>query len=404
MHNKVVGNNRFLLLEQGDWGYAQGDGVPDCWVVSGACRLDPSGPAPAKTSLRLAGDAWQVVYLCGETEPNDGGGGYNAFRPLPRDLLRRIADAPVRVGVWCKTDGATAEPALSVRVEYADGQKITPVEQAATFAGGGHDWRYEQLTFPPRPDLGVAHAATVKLGYRGGGRVWFAGASAEQERPALPNLLPHGSFDEMKDGFPAGWTAPVLWTWARRDYYRFTGWSHGDGALGTATPVAAGGGHALQLQVAPGQNLAVRSDPVPLDQSEARPLQVTAEVWADNLRWLEVMAADESGQWLPQQDFAGAWGTDEQYRNRSVGIGTHDWQLVSKYFAPRKPVKSLTLWLCARGIDGRLMDRNVVGTAWFGDVRLLDRGARPARPPASARRGAGGTRDAPGHGRAALGR
>ncbi len=94
-------------------------------------------------------------------------------------------------------------------------------------------------------------------------------------------------------------------------------------------------------------NLAVHSDPIVLNQKEARPLRVSARVWADNLRWLEIMAQDERGQWLPQLDFAGAWGDDENYRNRLIGAGTHGWESETKYFAPRHPVKSLTLWLCA---------------------------------------------------------
>ena len=62
------------------------------------------------------------------------------------------------------------------------------------------------------------------------------------------------------------------------------------------------------------------------------------------------MAQDETGAWLPQQDFAGFMGTDEQYRNRILGIGSHDWEFVRKHFASQRPVKQLTLWLCARGI------------------------------------------------------
>jgi len=86
------------------------------------------------------------------------------------------------------------------------------------------------------------------------------------------------------------------------------------------------------------------------------------------------MAQDETGQWLPQQDFAGMMGTDLDYRNRIVGIGTHDWAFVRKHFAPRRPVKQLTLWLCARGMDGVLMDKNVVGAVWFDGVEVRERG------------------------------
>lgn len=71
-------------------------------------------------------------------------------------------------------------------------------------------------------------------------------------------------------------------------------------------------------------------------------------------------------------------GTDQHYRNRIVGIGTHDWAFVRKHFAPRRPVKRLTLWLCARGMDGVLMDKKVAGTVWFDDVQLRERGTSTA--------------------------
>jgi hypothetical protein len=90
------------------------------------------------------------------------------------------------------------------------------------------------------------------------------------------------------------------------------------------------------------------------------------------------MAQDEKGDWLPQQDFSGFMGTDEQYRNRAIGIGSHDWELVRKHFAPRRAIQEMTLWLCARGFDGSLLQRNVVGTVWFDDVEVRERGTSRA--------------------------
>lgn len=381
MHNKVSAGTRFMLLEQSDWGYAQSDAIPDSWVIRGSARLDDTAGKFGTACLRITSEATQVIYLCGETDPADGGNGYNAFRPLPADLQRHVRDRPLRFGVWCKTEEATADPAMTVIVEYTSGENITPKTETISFKSGTHDWEYKEVQFAPAPNMGVAHAAVVKL-IGGEGKVCFDGVLAGWTAPDdAPNLLTNGSFDQIDQDFPTGWSKPQLWSWSRREYYRFTGWSHEQGQMrGGAGSVMTGRGdnRALRLTVLPGDNLAVHGDPIALNQSEARPLRVSAWVWADNLRWFELMAQDEMGQWLPQHDLAGFMGTDEHYRNRLLAAGTHDWEYVTKYFAPREPVKKLTLWICARGIDGRLMAKNVVGTAWVDDVELREAGSTEA--------------------------
>ncbi len=382
MHNRVTAQTRFQLLEQSDWGYGQSDGLPDCWVVSLPSRLDATIAHFGKASLLLQGSASQVVYLCGETDPRDGGAHYNAFRPLPAGLTDGLKSRPLIFGVWCKTANADAPPTLTVTVEYASGEQVTPRTQTVSFGKGTHDWEYRQVTFPALPGGGLAHAALVRLDYRGAGSAWFDGVLGEEETaPAEVNLLPNSGFEEMHEGWPSGWSRPELWSWSRRSYYRFTGWSHRRGTMnGGAAVVRAGreGGQGLQLTVLPGDNLAVRSQPIKLRQEKPRVLEVAAWVRADNLRWLEIMAQDEKGEWLPQQDFAGFMGTDEHYRNRPIGLGSHDWEYVRKHLAPRRPVQELTLWLCARGFDGQLMQRNLVGTVWFDDVSLCERGSTRA--------------------------
>ena len=87
MHNAVTVQTRFHLLEQSDWGYGQADGLPDCWIVTPTAYRDAAVSRFGNASLRLQGTASQVVYLCGETDPRDGGAHYNAFRPLPAALV-----------------------------------------------------------------------------------------------------------------------------------------------------------------------------------------------------------------------------------------------------------------------------------------------------------------------------
>jgi hypothetical protein len=385
MHNQVSANTRFLLLEQSDWGYSQSDGLPDNWVIRGVppkTRQSVTARRFGKASLQLQGTASQVVYLCGETESRSGGAFYSPFRPLSVSLARSLRSRPLRIGVWCKTQDVIGQPELKIALECSANDRIISKPYSVAFSKGTHDWEYQEIVVPVSAELGLPHAAVVTLSYQGRGTAWFDGAYVvEDASPDTPNLLPNGSFEAVEKDWPTGWSKPEVWSWSRSDYYRFTGWSHGDGQMkGGASVIPAGRnvGKSLQLTVLPGDNLAVKSLPVVLNQKEAHVLEVCAWVRTDNLRWMEIMAKDEKGEWLPQQDFAGFWGSDEHYRNRIFGTGSHDWEFVRKHFAPQKPVKEVTLWLCARGMDGKLMQRNVVGTIWFDDVELYERGTSRA--------------------------
>jgi hypothetical protein len=377
MHNRVTVNTRFLLLEQSDWGYAHPDGQPDYWMVADSSRIDTTTSRFGKSSLRLKGTAAQVVYLLGETEPRGGGAFYNPFKPLPKSLLALVKPRSLRFGAWCKTQDAKVQPSLSLTMEYG-ADKITVRKHAVAFGKGTHDWEYQELTIPAAADLGPPHCAVIRLAFAGDGAAWFDGVFGEETLDESEvNLLANGGFEKLDKDWPVGWSAPVLWSWARNDYYRFTGWSHGQGKMtggALVAPLGIDGGRALQFTLLPGDNLAVKSAAIKLNQDEPRVLEVSAWVKTQDLRWLEIMAQDEKGQWLPQQDFSGCMGTDEHYRNRVTGIGTHDWEFVRKHFAPRQPVRELTLWLCARGFDGKMLERNVVGTVWFDDVSLRERG------------------------------
>jgi hypothetical protein len=313
MHNAVSSYTRFQLLEQSDWGYAQADGQPDSWVLPETARIDAKMARFGRASLRLRGTASQVVYVLGETEPRDGGAFYNPFVPLPAELAKTVHPRPLRFGAWCKTDGATAEPSLSVAVEYGEGASKSK-SFSVKFASGTHDWQYAEIAVPAVAELGSAHAAVVRLEFQGEGKAWFDGAAAtEQPAGDEPNLLGAEVWAGKGDGRPGPDTA--LWPWSRREYYRFTGWSHEKGAMKGGARYADGGHNAslpVELVVQPGDNLAVCSRPIQLNQSQPRVLEVSAWVRAQDLRWLEIMAKDETGQWLPQQDFSGFMGTDQQ--------------------------------------------------------------------------------------------
>src|SRR4051812_13285550 len=61
MHNKISAYTRFMLLEQSDWGYSHADAIPDSWVVRGNARQDLTTGKFGPGSLRINGEASQVV-------------------------------------------------------------------------------------------------------------------------------------------------------------------------------------------------------------------------------------------------------------------------------------------------------------------------------------------------------
>ncbi|CAN0176354.1 unnamed protein product, partial [Phaeothamnion confervicola] len=199
------------------------------------------------------------------------------------------------------------------------------------------------------------------------------------------NLLPNPDFSKTDDrGAIQAWSSPILWSWFRNEYYTWTGWSHSNekawrGNSSLDPLVTYNGKPTLRFDVYPGDNFAVASTPVALNQSKIQPLEVRALVKADNLRTLEIMAQDETGHWLPQGDFLGDSMEDDpgSYNMGTTGSGTYDWRCVRKYFSPRKPLGNIRIFLCARGFDGKRPAKDIVGTAWFTQVQLYQHGQQP---------------------------
>jgi len=101
-------------------------------------------------------------------------------------------------------------------------QQCPAAQPFGSFAKGTHDWEYQEVVIAPG-DLPAAHAAVLRLTFSGKGTAWFDGVLGEETLGDDEiNLLFNGSFEAIEKGWPAGWSTPVLWSWARRDYYRFT--------------------------------------------------------------------------------------------------------------------------------------------------------------------------------------
>ena len=415
---------RFLLLQASDMGVGECDGGIDYWAIAGkSTAWDLRNARTGTRSLRFdgPGSARQLVRFAGENSPRAGGAFYAYFMPLEKQLAWQVLRRPIIVGAWCKTENVPrgAEPKISLRLECGARQRFEELvphvsfgkkilERTASAAGGSHDWEYVEVRLEATDLEPAPWFATVTLTAGGAGTVWFDDVScvepaspgfvtrppqvdapaAETVPVALPNRMPNGGFESLDaTGWAAGWERSALWTWFRNDYYTFTGWSHSEakvfrGGAVSDRMLAFSGNASLRLNVFPGDNFAVESAAIPLNQSRAHPIEVRAMVRADQLRTLEIMGRDERGGWLRQGDFLGdAMQEPGAYNMASTGAGTHDWICVRKFFSPEQPVKTLRVVLAARGFDGQIVeDKDIVGTAWIDDVEVFEHRADAEEP------------------------
>lgn len=308
---------------------------------------------------------------------------YREARLDPKQLAAPKLEAPGLAG-----SGASEEEPEDEDLEKGETGAFYPgtpfwVTVSIAFPGkGGTAW-FDDVSCLDGPELSHEDAKTQgRDGHRG----------VASRKPSLPNLLANASFEALDDkGWAKAWDKPAPWDWFRNTYYVFTGWSHGAGHIrGGAVidrMISFDGNASLRFNVLPGDSFAVRSAPIELDQDKPRPIEVRAMVKADNLRTLEIMAVDQGGALLRQGDFLGDDMEEPgQYNFGSTGCGSYDWSCVRKYFSPQNPVKSMRLLLCARGFDGRLVGKNLVGTVWFDDIRIIAHGlhndvASPPTPP-----------------------
>lgn len=403
-HAEFAKDRRFLLLHASDIGMGEEDGRVDHWTFQNA---DSSGAWDTgvahggSRSIRLGGAAQALhrVRFAGEQNWKQGGAFYAGFVPMERRLVMQIPKRAIRVGAWCRTQGVPAgkEPFLHITAQCLvrdNPDQVAPVvlgavDRRVVFGSGTHDWEYREVRIEPA-DLPSAPQWLVMSVNTQDGTAWFDDVTCvEEPAPASANRLPNAGFEaEGAGGRPQGWTAAEPWSWWRTEYYAFTGWSHrtlsNRGGAELDPVVAAAGNRSLRMTVYPGDSLAVGSPEISLDQAAAHPLEASATVCADSLRGLEIMARDETGQWLPQGDFLGDDMEDNPavYDMGTTGAGTYGWRRIRKFFAPRKPVRSVRLYLCARGFDGVKVEKNRVGVVWWDEVRLVEHGApKPSAAP-----------------------
>jgi hypothetical protein len=384
---------------------------PDTWICRGSWQWADIGAPAGRRRLILRGPAAQLTQRVNWVAVHDDrslsgfpdAGGFPDLKPqrssrplgVVRDLTLRVRingeDVPAGAGAievgFCPPGMMSASDPM--------GSVVPPVATASVPVPSGtfeHRWVEVKLTAaawleavhktPQGPEdarLGPVLPGTAQVTIR------YAGArgSIEVERaelvaaePDAPNLLRNGGFETAQaGGYPEAWSAPVKYRYfPPRLYYLMNTWHNGNsdnrGPVAADSLIALTGVRSLKMIVAAGDEKAVESDSIILNQTEPRLIEVHAWVKTDCLCRLQIDAVDEQGQRLDGFNFI---------HKAPVSIGTEDWRVIRQVFRPRAAVRSIRLQLCARGSNAYTLDdtgqqpqNNVVGTIWWDDVRLTE--------------------------------
>lgn len=413
--------------------YNRRDFNPDTWFCKGSWKWVDADLPMGKRRLVLAGPDASVTQRVNWVMVNDDrtksgfpdAGGFPEIKPQrSKQPMRLVRDLTLRVrvkGEGVAAGAGTIELALCPPGGIAMGDPmglivpptvaVTAPVPAGTFAS-----QVIELKLPAASWLAAANAAAAKdpkeaaeiaanglvlpgtvsvsVKYKGAAGtldVEHAEVIASDAADA-PNLLPNGAFEQVDNaGYPAHWGKQQKYFYfPPGHYYIFNTWHNSTydnrGPVTSDALVNADGGRSLKMIVAAGDEKSVSSEPIALNQTEPRLIEVTARVKTDHLHTLQIDAVDEQGHRVDGFDFI---------HKAPVSVGTNDWRVVRQVFRPRQPVKSLRLMLCARGINGYTLDdtgtqpqNNVAGTIWWDDVRLIEpesttaelaaRGVKPA--------------------------
>ena len=389
---------------------------PDGWWCKGSWEWQNADAAPGDRRLVLRGPRatvtqrvnWVMVHDDRKKEGFPDAGGFPHQAPQrSRTPLALVRDLTLRVtltGTDVPADAGTVEvaycPPGAIAVADPYGTVVAPTAAAsAPLPPGTYERQVVEVKLAAADWLAAAQAAAAKnpkeaeevakaglvlpatasvtLLYRGatGSVTVLATALAAAPSPAS-NLLANGHFEYADEhGYPAGWSAPAPYGYFPPGaYYMFNTWhNHGAAPRGPVERealIARGGGYALKMIVAAGDQQAVTSAPIALNQKEPRLIEVSAWVKTDHLNFLQIDARDEQDRRLDGFNFI---------NKAPISFGTDEWRLLRQVFRPREPVQTLRLVLAVRGVNGYTLDdtgtqpqNNVVGTVWWDDVQVCE--------------------------------
>jgi len=402
------------------WCYADGfynrrDYNPDGWFLSGSWDWENADAPPGQRRLVLTGPAeivqrvnWVTVHDDRSREGFPDAGGFPSVKPqrspnplrLVRDLTFRVrikgTDLPTNAGnievAWCPPGGISSSDPM--------GTPTPPTASAsAAIPAGTFDAKWVEVKLPAADWLKAVNAAAAKdpkeaaeIAKSGPvlpgtarvtihttaktGRVEVEAAELLAAAPESPNLLPNGGFEgRWQTGLPADWNSLFTYRYfPPGHYYIFNTWHNATfenrAFISSDSLVRHGGQSSLRMVVPSGDEIAIASQPISLNQKEPHLIEVDAWVKTDRLCMLQIDAVNDKGERLDGFNFI---------HKAPLSVGTDDWRLVRQVFRPRAPVKSVRLQVCARGVNGYTLDdtghqpqNNVVGTVWWDDVSLCE--------------------------------
>ena len=433
-----------------DQWYSMQDRFPDIWTWPGVyvpgvysagaqdewpreeVALDDSQPRNGKYSLRIQGKRTRVQQSLAwhrlvDVYADVSGSNWRLTEHTDKLLIEDGLFADLTLGGWVRTSAIPEDARGTVTLALGRiGKGVFEMPKGST------DWTNFQVTLAAADQAkGVKKGApgkalTVTLTYSspsGTGQVWFDDLSLSLVERAGPNLMPNASFERAADGsraspaggrgakasgarplaadtpYPEGWSAPMKWLYLPPPtYYVWNNWQHFyspcRGAPRVDRLVARGGSQSLRLDLLPGDEYALESSAITLNQTEARPIELIAWVRADRLRHLDFMLIDQDGRRAPTNPTLTYWCGQLS--------GTYDWVAVRRIFQGFEPIKSCRLRIGGRGFNGSTKADighwhayNQVSTVWIDDLALREvsstadeltrRGVKPPPPEAPKR-------------------
>ncbi len=384
--------------------YGRRDYNPDGWRLSGKWEWrDADHPTNRRVVLAAGARAVQSLNWITIHDPKKlagwpDAGGYPtpvAVRSIvPLSLVRDLTLRVRLAGKDVPKDGVSVSVAWSSTCPIDDPLATKRIASAtATVPEGTYAEKIVEVILPAAKWLEAAQkdpmaaaqgtllpmAATVEItsAEKHAGIVELIEVSLTEAGPTTPNLIPDGGFDraDTTSGYPLGWSKPQKYRYfAPGIYYIFNTWhnssSDNRGTAGSDALVSHQGRASLRMLVPSGDEACVVSDPISLNQTAARLIEVRVWVKTHQIGMLQIDAEDEAGRRLDGFNFI---------HKNPLSIGTNDWRQLRQVFRSTAPLKSMRLKLCARGTNGFTLDdtghqpqQNACGIVWWDSVQLFE--------------------------------
>ncbi len=337
---------------------------PDGWYCKGVWDWQNADAPWGQRRMVVTGPAeltqrvnWVAIHDDRQLEGFPDAGGFPVMKPaisarplrLVRDLTLRVKltgkDLPKGAGQidigLCPPSGASTSDPMGVVVP-ALAYATLPLPEG-TFASkwfeiklDAADWhKAASRAAKNAKDLALPASVAVAIRYYGKtGQLDVERAELLAAPSDAPNLLANGSFETLDPrGYPAGWSQPIKYRYfPPRHYYIFNTWHNSNftnrGLIEIDKLLPHTGKHSLRMIVPSGDETAVVSDAITLNQKEVRLIEVSAWIKTDRLCNLQIDGHDEKGNRLDGFNFI---------PKAPVSIGTDSWRMIRQVFRPRSP-------------------------------------------------------------------